>query len=68
MDTATPSAASTDSQLVQVLDRYLHSLQCGNPPGSHDKELLAIGRSGGDLVIWNLPKIKAKLDELGLGW
>jgi hypothetical protein len=29
---------------------------------------LAVGFPGGELVIWNLPKIKAQLDALGLAW
>jgi serine/threonine protein kinase/WD40 repeat protein len=35
---------------------------------SPNRELLAVGLPGGELGIWNLPKIKAQLDELGLGW
>jgi WD40 repeat protein/serine/threonine protein kinase len=35
---------------------------------SPNREQLAVGTSGGDLVIWNLPKINAKLAEIGLGW
>jgi WD40 repeat protein len=31
-------------------------------------ELLAAGSANGDLVIWNLPRVKAKLAEIGLGW
>jgi WD40 repeat protein len=31
-------------------------------------ELLAAGTANGDLVIWNLPKVNAKLGEMGLGW
>jgi WD40 repeat protein/serine/threonine protein kinase len=35
---------------------------------SPDRERLAVGTSDGGLAIWNLPKIKAQLDEIGLGW
>jgi WD40 repeat protein len=35
---------------------------------SPKRELLAVGSSDGGLVIWNLVKMKAKLDEIGLGW
>jgi WD40 repeat protein len=35
---------------------------------SPKQELLAVGSSDGGLVIWNLPKIKAHLDAVGLGW
>jgi serine/threonine protein kinase len=39
VNTAAPSAASSDSQLVQILDRYLAALQAGTPPERN--ELLA---------------------------
>jgi serine/threonine protein kinase/WD40 repeat protein len=32
------------------------------------RELLAVGSFDGQLAIWNLAKIKAQLDEIGLGW
>jgi hypothetical protein len=32
------------------------------------RELLAVGSYDGQLAIWNLRKIKAQLDEIGLGW
>lgn len=35
---------------------------------SPNRELLAVGTSDGGLVIWNLPKVKAQLAEIGLGW
>jgi WD40 repeat protein len=35
---------------------------------SRTGEFLAVGTSDGGLVIWNLVKIKAQLDEIGLGW
>jgi WD40 repeat protein len=35
---------------------------------SPDQELLAVGDSDGGLEIWNLPKINARLAEIGLGW
>jgi WD40 repeat protein/serine/threonine protein kinase len=35
---------------------------------SPNRELLAVGTSDGGLEIWNLPKINAKLTEIGLGW
>jgi WD40 repeat protein len=35
---------------------------------SPNGELLAVGSFDGGLVIWNLPKIKAQLDEIALGW
>jgi WD40 repeat protein len=35
---------------------------------SPDLEQLAVGCSDGGLVIWNLAKVKALLDEIGLGW
>jgi WD40 repeat protein len=35
---------------------------------SPNRELLAVATSDGGLAIWNLPKIKAQLDEIGLGW
>jgi WD40 repeat protein/predicted Ser/Thr protein kinase len=33
-----------------------------------DSEQLAVGDKGGGLVIWSLPKIRAKLAQLGLDW
>jgi WD40 repeat protein/serine/threonine protein kinase len=33
-----------------------------------DRELLAVGDYDGRLEIWNLPKINARLAEIGLGW
>jgi len=35
---------------------------------SPNRELLAVGTFGGGPIIWNMPKIKAKLAEIGLGW
>jgi WD40 repeat protein len=35
---------------------------------SPNQELLAVGTADGGLVIWSLPKIKAQLDTMGLGW
>jgi WD40 repeat protein/serine/threonine protein kinase len=35
---------------------------------SPNQEHLAVGMPSGEVVIWNLPKIKAQLDEIGLGW
>jgi WD40 repeat protein len=35
---------------------------------SPDRKLLAVGGSDGGLDIWDLPKINAKLTEIGLGW
>lgn len=35
---------------------------------SPNRELLAVGTSDGGLEIWNLPKINAKLAEIGLDW
>jgi WD40 repeat protein len=35
---------------------------------SPDKELLAVGSEQGGIALWNLPKIKAQLDGIGLGW
>jgi hypothetical protein len=35
---------------------------------SPNRELLAVGTSDGGLVIWNLPKVKARLAEIGLDW
>jgi WD40 repeat protein/serine/threonine protein kinase len=35
---------------------------------SPNRELLVVGTSAGDLVIWNLPKVNAKLAEIGLNW
>src|SRR5262249_16173238 len=35
---------------------------------STNQELLAVGLPDGELAIWNLPRIKAQLDDLGLGW
>jgi WD40 repeat protein len=35
---------------------------------SPNRELLAVGSSEGGLAIWNFGKIKARLDEIGLGW
>jgi WD40 repeat protein len=32
------------------------------------RELLAVGSFDGQLAIWNLAKIKAQLEEIGLGW
>jgi WD40 repeat protein/serine/threonine protein kinase len=33
-----------------------------------DRDLLAVGSSDGGLVVWNLPRIKAELSRIGLGW
>jgi hypothetical protein len=30
--------------------------------------LLAVGSEQGGIALWNLPKIKAQLDGIGLGW
>lgn len=35
---------------------------------SANRDLLAVGSSTGDLVIWNLPRIKGELSRIGLGW
>jgi WD40 repeat protein len=35
---------------------------------SPNKELLAVGSSDGGLFIWNLPKIKTELGQIGLSW
>src|SRR5262249_31901484 len=35
---------------------------------SPDRKLLAVGGNDGALEIWDLPKINAKLTEIGLGW
>jgi hypothetical protein len=35
---------------------------------SPNKELLAVGSEHGGIALWNLPKIKAQLAEIGLGW
>ena len=35
---------------------------------SPDRKLLAVGGNDGGLEIWDLPKINAKLTEIGLGW
>jgi WD40 repeat protein len=35
---------------------------------SPDGRLLAVGASDGGLEVWNLPKVNAKLSEIGLGW
>jgi WD40 repeat protein len=35
---------------------------------SPDGERLAVGTADGGLVIWDLPKVKAKLAEIGLDW
>jgi WD40 repeat protein len=35
---------------------------------SPNRELLAVGTSSGNVVIWNLPKVNAQLAEIGLGW
>jgi WD40 repeat protein len=35
---------------------------------SPDRELLAVGAANGGLAIWNIPKIRAQLRELGLDW
>ncbi len=35
---------------------------------SPDQKQLAVGSADGGLVLWNLPKIKAQLDQIGLGW
>jgi WD40 repeat protein len=35
---------------------------------SPDKNLLAVGSSDGGLVLWDLPRIKAELSGIGLGW
>jgi WD40 repeat protein/serine/threonine protein kinase len=35
---------------------------------SPNSELLALGLTDGELVIWNFRKIKAQLDAIGLGW
>ncbi len=33
-----------------------------------NRELLAVGFSDGSLVIWNIPRIRAQLAEIGLDW
>src|SRR5262249_17996284 len=35
---------------------------------SPNQELLAVSSSDGGPVIWNMPKIRARLSELGLDW
>jgi serine/threonine protein kinase/WD40 repeat protein len=35
---------------------------------SPNRELLAVGTSSGNVVIWNLSKVNAQLAEIGLGW
>jgi WD40 repeat protein len=35
---------------------------------SPKRDLLAVGSLDGGLVIWNLPKINAQLNAIGLGW
>jgi len=50
--------------LVLPQERALPSCFAWSP----NKEFLAVGLPGGELGIWSLPKIKAQLDELGLGW
>jgi WD40 repeat protein len=35
---------------------------------SPDKELLAVGSEQGGIALWNLPKIRAQLAGIGLGW
>jgi WD40 repeat protein len=35
---------------------------------SPNKERLAVGTGDGGIAIWDLAKIKAQLDEIGLGW
>jgi WD40 repeat protein/serine/threonine protein kinase len=35
---------------------------------SPNKDLLAVGASDGGLEIWNLPRIRAQLAAIGLGW
>ncbi len=35
---------------------------------SPDGERLAVGLADGGLAIWNVPKIQAQLDWIGLAW
>ena len=35
---------------------------------SPDRELLAAGFSDGSLVLWNIPRVRAKLAQIGLDW
>jgi WD40 repeat protein len=35
---------------------------------SPDRKLLAIGSSDGSLAIWNIPKVRSQLAEIGLDW
>jgi WD40 repeat protein len=35
---------------------------------SPDRKLLAVGGNDGSLEIWDLPRVNAKLAEIGLGW
>jgi WD40 repeat protein len=63
-------------QTVAVWDLKAKKLLVTLSPGnrvrsvgwSPDREQLAVGNYDGSLEIWNLPKINAKLTEIGLGW
>jgi WD40 repeat protein len=35
---------------------------------SPNQELLAVGTATGGLVIWNIPRIRSQLGEVGLDW
>jgi WD40 repeat protein len=68
--------ASSHGNFVTIWDTARGNLLLKLPEEHHTlaslwspkRELLAVGSSDGGLVIWNLPKINAQLDEIGLGW
>jgi serine/threonine protein kinase/WD40 repeat protein len=73
------AAASADSSEVIVVDLEGRKIVATLPEErmaerawslawSPDGERLAIGLSDGGLVIWNLPKVRSQLAEIGLDW
>jgi WD40 repeat protein/serine/threonine protein kinase len=65
------------SKPVTIWDMKTHELVLALPEErgtiwsiawSPDKHLLAVGSAHGGIVIWDLPKLKAELSRIGLGW
>jgi WD40 repeat protein len=53
-------------RLVLVLPEEQHTVYClAWSPGG---EQLAAGTADGGLVVWNLPRVRAQLAAIGLGW
>ena len=69
--------AAESGRAVTVWDTRSKKLLLGFPEESGavwslawspNRDLLAVGTSGGGPVIWNIPNIRAQLAELGLDW